>query len=89
MGVVRHGIEEMPFETLCATVDEMLRNADENGFPQWDLGVGAIANGLLEYDDEILACHVNDVLAAVEKAVSAYRARVELTKSGQEIGDYA
>jgi hypothetical protein len=76
MGVVRHGIEEMPFEELCDTVDEMMVNADENGHPVWGWEVPAIANSLLEYDDAILACHVNDVLAAVEEGLRRYRMRV-------------
>lgn len=68
MGVVRHGIEELPFDVLCKRVGDLMRNAAENGQPVWDQSREAVANDLMEYDDQILACHVNDVLAAVSVA---------------------
>lgn len=73
--VMRHGIEELPYPQLCARVFEMMENADENGHPQWDADTAAVANELLEYDDEILACHVLDVLSAVEAAKAKHLER--------------
>jgi len=73
-GIVRHGIEEMPYQELCAYVTKALRNADENGYPVWDWTREAIANDLAGYDDAILACHVNDVLSAVDAALAERRA---------------
>lgn len=66
--VMRHGIEELQFDVLCKRVSDFMANAAANGHPVWSRDTAAVANDLMEFDDEVLACHVQDVLAAVDAA---------------------
>jgi hypothetical protein len=66
--VMRHGIEELPYPKLCERVWGFMTNASDIHRPLWDADTAHVANLILDYDDEVLACHVLDVLAAIEAA---------------------
>lgn len=84
MGVIRHGIEEMPFTRLCSVVFEMMHDAATKGTPMWEWDVPAIHNSLTDQSDEILACHVWNTDQAIEAALHRYRSNQFVQSTGEE-----